>query len=152
MDIIEFATSNSKSATPFLYASEKTRWNEHAAMHLFAQDFPGIAPDVMTFNIGISAFMALHRDDRAFQILREMDARRIRPRADTFNTILTGLTKVQCRDFLEFLYKPSRANVYCSCIKTCRRSAVSADGAVFDGVTRRRFYQPTQHDKDVINA
>lgn len=58
------------------------------------QGFQGVVPDVITFNVGISAFMALNLDDRAFELLDEMDTRGIHPRADTFNTILTGLTKV----------------------------------------------------------
>lgn len=58
------------------------------------QDFPGVVPDVITFNVGIAAYMARNLDDRAFKLLEEMNRREIRPRADTFNSILTGLTKV----------------------------------------------------------
>ncbi|CAM9296218.1 unnamed protein product [Ectocarpus sp. 4 AP-2014] len=56
-------------------------------------DFPGVVPDVITFNVGIAAYMARNLDDRAFKLLEEMNRREIRPRADTFNSILTGLTK-----------------------------------------------------------
>ncbi|CAM9125160.1 unnamed protein product [Ectocarpus fasciculatus] len=56
-------------------------------------DFPGVVPDVITFNVGIAAYMARNRDDTAFKLLEEMNRREIRPRADTFNSILTGLTK-----------------------------------------------------------
>lgn len=60
-----------------------------------AQGFPGVVPDVITFNVGISAYMAQNIDERAFELLDEMKRRGIRPRADTFNSILTGLTKVK---------------------------------------------------------
>lgn len=39
--------------------------------------------------------MALKHNERAFELLQEMNARGILPRADTFNTIITGLTKVR---------------------------------------------------------
>ncbi|CAM9605381.1 unnamed protein product, partial [Hapterophycus canaliculatus] len=55
--------------------------------------FPGVVPDVITFNIGISAYMAQHLQGRAFELLDEMKLRGICPRADTFNSILTGLAK-----------------------------------------------------------
>lgn len=58
-----------------------------------AQGFPGVVPDVITFNVGIAAYMAQRLDDRAFELLDEMERRGVRPRADTFNSILTGLTK-----------------------------------------------------------
>lgn len=38
--------------------------------------------------------MALHLVDRAFSLLDEMPRRGITPRADTYNSILTGLIKV----------------------------------------------------------
>lgn len=60
-----------------------------------SQGFQGVVPDVITFNIGISAFMARHLDDRAFELLHEMEMREVRPRADTFNSIITGLIKVR---------------------------------------------------------
>lgn len=58
------------------------------------QGFRGVVPDVITFNVGISAFMARKLDGRAFALLDEMERRGVRPRADTFNSIITGLTKV----------------------------------------------------------
>lgn len=61
---------------------------------ILAQGFPGVVPDVITFNVGISAYMAQYRNERAFELLDEMTIRGVRPRADTFNSILTGLTKV----------------------------------------------------------
>lgn len=38
--------------------------------------------------------MALNMKDRAFELLDEMERRKVGPRADTFNIILTGLIKV----------------------------------------------------------
>lgn len=38
--------------------------------------------------------MAQHMQDRAFEVLDEMNRRGVYPRADTFNSILTGLSKV----------------------------------------------------------
>ena len=38
--------------------------------------------------------MAQHMEDRAFEVLDEMNGRGVYPRADTFNSILTGLSKV----------------------------------------------------------
>eukprot|EP00752_Nemacystus_decipiens_P002229 g2115.t1 len=55
--------------------------------------FPGVVPDVITFNVGISAYLAQHMEDRAFEVLDEMNRRGVHPRADTFNSILTGLSK-----------------------------------------------------------
>lgn len=58
------------------------------------QGFPDVVPDVITFNVGISAYMAQRMEDRAFEVLDEMNRREVLPRADTFNSILTGLSKV----------------------------------------------------------
>lgn len=38
--------------------------------------------------------MAQNMEDRAFEMLEEMNRRGVYPRADTFNSILTGLSKV----------------------------------------------------------
>lgn len=69
-----------------------------------AQGFPGVVPDVITFNVGVSAYMAQHMEDRAFEVLDEMSRRGVYPRADTFNSILTGLSKVS--DFWLLLPQP----------------------------------------------
>ena len=61
---------------------------------LTIQGFSGVVPDVISFNVGIAAFMANSMDKNAFELLDEMERRGIRPRADTFNSILTGMTKV----------------------------------------------------------
>lgn len=61
---------------------------------LHVQGFDGVVPDVISFNVGIAAFMANSMDKKAFELLDEMERRGIRPRADTFNSILTGMTKV----------------------------------------------------------
>lgn len=58
------------------------------------QGFSGVVPDVISFNVGIAAFMANNMDKKAFELLDEMERRGILPRADTFNSILTGMTKV----------------------------------------------------------
>lgn len=58
------------------------------------QGFSDVVPDVISFNVGIAAFMANSMDKKAFELLDEMHRRGIRPRADTFNSILTGMTKV----------------------------------------------------------
>jgi len=58
-----------------------------------------VVPDVITFNVGIAAYMAQRLDDRAFELLDEMERRGVRPRADTFNSILTGLTKASALSF-----------------------------------------------------
>lgn len=73
-----------------------------------AQGFPGVVPDVITFNVGISAYMTQHREDRAFEVLDEMSRRGVHPRADTFNSILTGLSKVSDLSLL----LPQRANYF----------------------------------------
>ncbi|CAM9143566.1 unnamed protein product [Scytosiphon promiscuus] len=76
-------------------AIKQERLDEAIEMFERAVDggFPGVVPDVITFNIGISAYMAQDLEERAFKLLDDMKIRGITPRADTFNSILTGLTK-----------------------------------------------------------
>lgn len=69
--------------------------NEPSILHCFLQGFEGVDPDVITFNTGISAFMALDMREEAFGLLEVMEMRNIRPRVDTFNSIITGLLKVR---------------------------------------------------------
>ncbi len=59
-----------------------------------------MVPDVITFNVGIAAYMAQRLDDRAFELLDVMERRGVCPRADTFNSILTGLTKASASSLL----------------------------------------------------
>ncbi|CAM9211135.1 unnamed protein product, partial [Choristocarpus tenellus] len=54
----------------------------------------GVLPDIITFNTGISAYMANLEDDKAMSLLDEIKRRDLEARADTFNTILTGLIKM----------------------------------------------------------
>lgn len=44
--------------------------------------------------------MAQHLEDLAFEVLDEMNKRGVYPRADTFNSILTGLSKVSVLSLL----------------------------------------------------
>ncbi|CAM9177567.1 unnamed protein product [Discosporangium mesarthrocarpum] len=57
-------------------------------------EIDGVIPDTITFNTGISAYMARLQDGKAFSLLEEMRKRELKPRADTFNSILTGLIKM----------------------------------------------------------
>lgn len=64
--------------------------------------------------------MALQQNERAFELLQEMTARGILPRADTFNTIITGLTKVRVLNSCVLV------GVFTMCGGVCRGTRLSS--------------------------
>ena len=57
----------------------------------------GVAPNAVAFNTVLRGFCASGDVNSALQLLRDMDARRVRPSATTYNTLLAALLRAEDR-------------------------------------------------------